>query len=134
MGISFDRALGVSQHAFKLRSERSSVLASNLANTDTPGYKARDFDFQSALKAEQQNSPSGLQTARTQTMHFKGGNHGKINSDILYRVPNQPSIDGNTVEEHVEHAEMMKNKLEFDLAFTVLNGKFQGLRKAITGE
>lgn len=134
MGISFDQALGVSQQAFKLRSQRSSILASNLANTDTPGYKARDFDFQAALKAQQQNTPSGLHTARTQLMHFKGGAHSDIKSDMLYRVPNQPSIDGNTVEEHVENAEMMKNKLEFDLAFTVLNGKFKGLHKAITGE
>ena len=134
MGINFEKALGVSQHAFKLRSQRASVLASNLANTDTPGYKARDFDFHAALKAHTQNTSSGLGLSRTQMTHVKGGASGDIQSEMLYRTPNQPSIDGNTVEEHVEHAEMMKNKLEFDLAFTVLNGKFKGLTKAITGE
>jgi len=133
MAISFERALGLSETAFKLRSDRSSVLASNLANADTPGYKSKDFDFQSALRSQMANKSSGFNLSSTQKGHIGFGIEGG-QTDIRYRVPHQPSIDGNTVEEQVEHAEMMKNRMEFDLVFTVLNGKFKGLKKAITGE
>ncbi len=132
MSISFDTALGMRPHALTLRAERAKVLSSNLANVDTPNYKARDFDFHSALKARmaQADNPKVYTTHRGH-MEIKD-----FSSDVehLYRVPHQASIDGNSVEGHVEHAEFMKNSLEFQVAFQLLNSSFKGLRKAFRGE
>ena len=119
MAISFNSSLGMFESALKLRSARAELLASNLANADTPDYKARDFDFKQALASASQNSSSGNAAAQP---------------ELFYRTPSQPSLDGNTVEEQVEHAEFMQNGLEFQTAFTLLNGRFKGLMSAIKGE
>lgn len=133
MAINFDQALGAREHAMRLRADRASVLSSNLANVDTPNYKARDIDFHSELKMRMGNNDMRSAT-RTHGAHLDlhgvdGGGYDK-----LYRVPSQPSIDGNSVEEHVEHAEFMKNSLEFQVAFTMLNSSFKGLKKALSGQ
>ncbi len=132
MSITFEKALGMNTTALKLRAERASVISSNLANMDTPNYKARDINFHDAMKAKM---GEGL----TQTMRSTHRGHMDFNSNSMgaghfYRVPTQPSIDGNTVEENTEHAEFMKNSLEFQVAFTLLNSKFKGMRKAIKGD
>jgi flagellar basal-body rod protein FlgB len=122
VAISFDNALGTYEAALKLRSKRAEVLASNLANADTPNYKARDFDFHKVLDSQ-------LSSA------VKGGNiDAKVNNMMQYRTPSQPSIDGNTVDEHIEHAAYMENNLEFQTAFTLLNSRFKGLTSAIRGD
>lgn len=133
MSISFEKALGMRETALTLRAQKASVLSSNLANADTPNYKARDFNFSEALKSSvSSNHSSNLQITRKghidTTQSSMGLNH------LNYRTPSQPSTDGNTVEEQIEHAEFMKNNLEFQAAFTMLNSSFKGLRKAITGE
>lgn len=135
MAISFDKALGMAENSFRLRAERASVLSANLANADTPNYKARDINFQEALSARMGDS-------NMSSMSMKATSRGHISShaaqegfaERYYRLPSQPSIDGNTVEENVEHAEFMKNNLEFQASFTFLNGRFKGLTKAIKGE
>ena len=127
MAISFHNALGLYEHALKLRSERASVLSSNIANADTPNYKAKDIDFHSELQRR-------MSTIENQGKHVEGMSNNSASFDYLYRTPSQPSIDGNTVEEQVEHAEYMKNSLEFQTSFTILNSKFKGLTKAIKGE
>ncbi len=132
MTISFDRALGLQESALKLRVQRANVLSSNLVNADTPNYKARDFDFQQALASRMGNRPTI--TRSTHEKHFGRTQGGVSAHEFLYRVPSQPSIDGNTVEEDAEHAEFMKNNMEFQAAFTFLNGRIKGLKKAITGE
>ena len=132
MSISFGKALGLSQHAMLLRAERAGVLASNLANVDTPGYKARDFNFHQALASQMDGDAPVLRA--TQARHFGHTAGQSKDPDYAYRMTQQPSIDGNTVEESVEHAEYMKNSVEFQVAFTMLNSSFKGLRKAIKGE
>ena len=134
MGISFDKALGVHDQALKLRSSRAAVLANNLANADTPGYKAKDIDFQAALKGQMKShqSHSNLELTHQSHISVKSGAGGQF--DTLYRTPQQPSIDGNTVEEQIENAEYMKNSLAFQASFNFLNGKFKGLTSAIKGE
>ena len=133
MAISFDKALGIHDDALKFRSQRSSVLANNLANLDTPGFKARDMDFKSALNRAQQLAPA-MSLETTHAAHRRRGDAGEELEDVLYRTPSQPSIDGNTVEEHVEHARYMENTLDFQATFTFLNSKFKGLTSAIRGE
>jgi flagellar basal-body rod protein FlgB len=133
MAISFDKALGVSETALRLRAARAEVLSSNLVNQDTPNFKARDFNFQSALNAAVSAS-SPHQAQRTQVGHLSGDPKAVANTQMQYRTPTQPSIDGNTVDEHLEHAEFMSNSLEFQTAFTLLSSRFKGLMSAIRGE
>ncbi|TVZ38533.1 flagellar basal-body rod protein FlgB [Alteromonadaceae bacterium 2753L.S.0a.02] len=134
MAITFEKALGIHESAMRLRAERAGVLASNLANADTPGFKAKDIDFKQALSQQLTHSQGDIAMAVTRGNHMQLSEGMIGGSQTLYRVPNQPSIDGNTVEEQVEHAEFMKNNLEFQASFTFLNSKFKGLTKAIKGE
>ena len=133
MGISFHEFTGIYESALNLRAKRSEVIAGNLANADTPNYKARDFDFQAALQSRMDN-PSGGHMRITNDKHFGMQNFGPGGTSLDYRTPSQPSIDGNTVEEQVEHAAFMENTLEFQAAFTMLNSKFKGLKSAFKGQ
>ncbi len=133
MSISFDKALGIHETALHFRSERASVLANNLANIDTPNFKAKDLDFKQALQQEM-NSSQGFDMSTTQDRHIEAQGFDAVEGDVLYRTPQQPSIDGNTVEDQIEHAEYMKNALAFQASFQFLNSKFTGLRSAIRGE
>ncbi|WP_086932539.1 flagellar basal body rod protein FlgB [Agarilytica rhodophyticola] len=130
--ISFQKAVGLAENALRLRAERAGVISSNLANVDTPNYKARDFDFHKALKSQMGNSDSRMDKTHEGHMEVSRGARG--DDDYSYRIPQQPSVDGNTVEENIEHAEFTRNNLEFQAAFTFLNGNFKGLQKAIRGE
>lgn len=120
MGINFDKALGVHPDALKLRADRTKVLASNLANESTPGYQARDINFSAMLS----QGATGDGSLALDT----GG------SDLMFRVPNHPSQDGNTVELGVEQAEFSQNASDFQTSLTFLNMKFKGLAKAISGQ
>lgn len=133
MAISFDKALGYHEQSLRVRSQRASVLANNLANADTPGFKAKDIDFKSVLMDSSAQRESGTRLQSTNERHF-GGMQGAGQYDTLFRTPQQPSIDGNTVEEQIENAEYMKNNLAFQASFTLLNSKFKGLVRAIKGE
>ncbi|MBN4073753.1 flagellar basal body rod protein FlgB [bacterium AH-315-E07] len=134
MKISFENAIGIHADALSLRSKRLEVLAANLVNADTPGYKARDIDFRSALNAASTDI-SAKQLKTTHAGHI-GSGVGSSNSDfeIKYRIPTQPTMDGNTVEAEVEQTEFARNAAQYQASLQFLGGRFQGLRKAITGE
>ena len=133
MAMSFDQALGIHPQALKIRTQRAQVLANNMANVDTPDFKARDVDFQAILRGELDlaNSQTGMRV--TSDKHMAGQTLISDNS-LKYRIPLQPSIDGNTVEEQVEHANYMENAMALQASFTFLNSKFRGLLTAIKGE
>jgi len=133
MSITFSRALGIHEQAIQVRSDRASVLANNLANADTPNFKARDIDFKGVLQGESL-SLSASSTVKTTHANHMTGNTGFSDYQQLYRTPQQPSIDGNTVEEQVEHAAYMENALAYQSSFTFLNSKFKGLVTALKGE
>lgn len=130
MAINFDRALGIHPQALALREKRSEVLASNLANADTPGYKARDLNFQSILKTAM---PDALPMERTRTGHI-APSESLLGANMMYRNPNQASLDGNTVESHVEQAKYAENAVQYQASLRFINGKFSGLMTAIKGE
>ncbi|WP_020409504.1 flagellar basal body rod protein FlgB [Hahella ganghwensis] len=132
MAISFDNALGIHEQALKVRTQRAEVLANNLANADTPGFKARDVDFRAVLQKEigQQDH---LDVARTDRGHMSIPGTG-ANGELMYRNPSQPSIDGNTVESQTEIVEYTKNALDFQASFLLLNNKMKGMVRAIKGE
>jgi flagellar basal-body rod protein FlgB len=131
MSISFSRALGVHEQALVVRSRRAELLASNLAHADTPHYKARDIDFKAALEAARAGQGGGL--ARTHEGHIAAGAPG-AGGEPLYRIPEQPSLDGNTVNRRVEHVKFTENALHYQASITFLSGRFGGLRTAIRGE
>ena len=134
MSISFDSALGIHDDALKVRARRSELLASNLANADTPNYKAQDIDFKQALKqasAGQSAASSQLQT--THSGHIQGEPAPGV-PDSKFRVPLQPSLDGNTVDSQLEKANYAENALQYQTTLSFLGAKFSSLMGAIKGE
>lgn len=129
-------ALGFHQEALNLRAERQKVLASNIANADTPNYKARDFDFSSELSRvmEQGRAGGGLALATTSNRHIEAQGSTSAGVDLLYRVPDQPSLDGNTVDMDRERAQAMDNAVRYEASVTFISSKIQGLKKAMQPE
>lgn len=129
MAISFDKFLGVHDDSLLVRSKRTELLASNIANADTPGYKAQDIDFKQAM-AIAQSGEGNFKLETTNSHHIQGSGFS-IDTDIKYRVNHQPSVDGNTVETHIEKAEFAKNALEYSFSLEMLNKKFSGIKKVL---
>jgi flagellar basal-body rod protein FlgB len=132
MAISFASALGSHDQALLIREQRAEVLANNLANADTPGFKARDLDFR-ALVRQAFDAQSGIAPRTTDDGHM-GGLVAGSGTSLLYRTPMQPSLDGNTVDSDVETAAFARNALDFQASLTFLQSKFRGLTKALKGE
>ncbi len=130
--ISFANALGVHEQALNLGVRRAEIIANNLANADTPGFKARDIDFRQVLAGA---SGSGLQMQTTHGRHLNQDFQASgLGGDLKYRTPDQVGIDGNTVDPQRESAEFAKNAMDFAASFRLLNGRFASLSKAIKGE
>lgn len=123
-----DKVFGVSPQALDIRSQRFELLSANLANADTPGYKARDIAFGEALARATEGGPA---LAGRHPMHL---DVGAASEEVLYRVPVQSSLDGNTVETDQEHAAFMDNAIRYQASLNFLNGRIQGLLKALRGE
>ncbi len=120
--------------ALALRARRNEVLASNIANTDTPGYKARDFDFRTAMQAAQTGNGSlAMSTTNAKHMSLTQGGAPGADPTIAYRIPQQPSVDGNTVEADVEQANYAENVVGYQASLMFLNRKIRGLQLAIKG-
>jgi len=132
MPISFERAFSVHDDALLLRGRRSSILAANIANTDTPNYKARDIEFAAMLRNASEQT-GGIVLASTHRNHI-APQPGQLQPALMYRNPLHPSLDGNTVDSHVEQTKFSENALMFQTSFTFLNRKVQGLIKALKGE
>lgn len=130
MAISFDAALGNSPKLLALREKRSEVLAANLANADTPNFKARDLDFSRVLK---KSMPQPTLLAHTQPGHF-APEQPFLGAQLKYRNPNQVSLDGNTVEEHIEQAKYAENSMQYQTTLQWLGGEFKDLTSAFTGQ
>jgi flagellar basal-body rod protein FlgB len=130
MAINFDKALGIHAQALALREKRSEVLATNLAHADTPNYKARDLNFSSIL---QKTMPEQLPMERTQGGHV-APTDVLLGANLMFRNPNQASLDGNTVEEQVEQAKYAENGVQYQASLRFVNGKISGLMTAIRGE
>ncbi|ABV37691.1 flagellar basal-body rod protein FlgB [Shewanella sediminis HAW-EB3] len=132
MAINFDKALGVHQYTLGIRSQRAQVISSNIANADTPHYKARDLDFDKAMQAATSRQ-NGLSMSRSDVKHFDLT--ALSGQNTAYRVPNQPDTgDGNTVDIQQEQSEFMQNALEYQMSLGFLDSKFSGLKKALRGD
>lgn len=128
-------SLQFQQDALNLRNERQKVLAANIANADTPNYKARDFDFAAEL-ARAQRGDTGLALTRTSARHLEGGSQAPAASAVRpgYRIPEQPSLDGNTVDMDRERAQFMDNSVRYQATLTMLGSRIQGLKSSMQSE
>jgi flagellar basal-body rod protein FlgB len=122
------------QKSLDLRAYRQQVLASNIANADTPNYKARDFDFASELSkaVDAQGSNLGLRT--TSTRHLQANQDNPLGVDLRYRSSVQPSIDGNTVDMDVERGQFTDNAIHYQFAVDRISGRVKNLLTAIQGQ
>ena len=123
-----DKVFGVSPQALSVRSQRFELISANLANADTPGYKAVDIEFGDALAAAR--DARGSQT-RTHALHMDVGGSQQ---DLRFRMPAQPSMDGNTVETEQEHAAFMDNAIHYQASLNFLEGRIKGFLLALRGE
>jgi flagellar basal-body rod protein FlgB len=152
MALNLDSYLGVHAQALTLEAQRTELLAANLANADTPNYKARDIDFKAALAAASGgavNSGPSLSTgtlpiATTNAVHLGGqsaavadatsGSSANLSSNLKYRVPMAPALDGNTVDTQLEQAAFAENSVRYQATLTFLNARLKELMTAITGQ
>jgi flagellar basal-body rod protein FlgB len=131
MAINFEQALGIHPQTLAVRAKRAEVIASNIANADTPGYKARDMDFKTALAQASQKQQSGM--SRTHAKHFDV--RSELNNGVQFRTPDQPDTgDGNTVDAQVERNLYLENSMQYQASLQFLTGRIKGLKKAITGQ
>ena len=114
--MSNDGLFGVHGAALAVRSQRMGMLASNIANASTPGYKAKDIDFRAALAGIEAQGDAGIEAA------------------TLYRVPLQPSQDGNTVELATEQTAFAENAVAYQTTLSFLNGRISTITRALRGE
>lgn len=116
-----EQIFGIHGAALELRSQRMGVLASNIANAATPGYKARDIDFAAALEAK-------LESARGRLATSDPAAH------LVYKVPTMASIDGNTVELAREQVAFAENALAYSATLSFVQGKVETITRALKGE
>lgn len=126
-----DEALAFQATALKLRTERQQLLAANIANADTPHYKAVDMDFAQALR--EAAAPNQARSTARLNLTAAGHRHDNGTAGLLYHVPNQPNIDGNTVDLDIERAKFADNAIRYEAAVKVLTQQIRGLLAAIQG-
>ena len=128
--------LGVHADALPLREQRMQLIASNLSNVDTPGYKAKDLDFNAALQAAgaaREGIGGGDGMATTREGHIASGQVAGLNPFQITRQADQPSLDGNTVDPDAERAAYGRAALEYRASLSFLESKVKNMLTAITG-
>nr|WP_313659044.1 flagellar basal body rod protein FlgB [Achromobacter ruhlandii] len=121
------------QQSLSLRAQRQEVLSSNIANADTPNYKARDFDFKAAMQNAMEGSKRLPDTALTLTSarHIPAKAVSEGPTQMLYRLPYQPSLDGNTVDMDIERVQFADNTLHYQSTMQLLTGRIRSMMAAI---
>ncbi len=133
MASAIDNALQFHSRALELRAYRQELLASNVANADTPGYKARDIDFGSQLEQVLAQRTTGVAAERTQAAHLASAARTSGPGAPAYRNVLQPSIDGNTVDMDLERAQFADNAIHYEANLMFINGQLKALLAAIQG-
>ncbi|RUO79842.1 flagellar basal body rod protein FlgB [Idiomarina tyrosinivorans] len=129
MAISMDKVMGIQQYTLGVRSQRAETIANNIANADTPGFKAKGLNFQQALQ-QAQRGMDGFHLARTHERHFAVDI--KPQGEEMYRIPTQPDTgDGNTVDVQLEQNLYMQNALEYQMTMGFLDGRIGAVKKAL---
>jgi len=130
-----DDMLNFNTQALRVREQRQQVLASNIANADTPNYKARDLDFKTALQGALQGEPltGGTALATTAPGHLAGNPGAAAEAGLLYRTPAQGSVDGNTVNIDAERAAFADNAVHYEFNLTRITQQIKTMMAAIQG-
>ena len=127
-----DNALAFQQQALGLRAYRQQILASNMANADTPHFKARDVDFAAALKGAVAGRGNGaLEIARSSPAHL-GGSNASGPAPLLYRKETQSSVDGNTVDMDIERSAFAENAIHYEAGVSFITHQFRMLTAAMS--
>lgn len=131
-----DAALSFHQNALRIRGQRQELIASNIANADTPNYKARDLDFSSAMKSAMSGvTKEGFTTAKTSAQHMSGTPlKNALSGDSLFRPIIQGSVDGNTVDMDVERNQFADNAIRYEASLMMINGQLKKMLAAIQGQ
>ena len=130
MTISFDKAFGVHDNTLLTFERRTQILAENIANVDTPDYKARDIDFNAVLRNTQSEN---LKMNATHNGHIDLSS-GAQDPAIQYRIPTQNSADGNTVDMQQEQAAFAENSIRYQTTMNILSRRISGMISAFRGE
>jgi flagellar basal-body rod protein FlgB len=129
----FDNIFGIHEQALLLHGQRIGVLANNMANADTPNFKARDIDFSAVLGASGENAPLALKV--TDGAHIMIPLDGELPpGELQYRNPYQASLDGNTVEMAVEQAAFSENNVRYQASLQFINSRIAEMQFAIAGQ
>lgn len=137
-----DAALSFHQNALRVRGQRQELIAANIANADTPNYKARDLDFNSAMKSAMaaasgnaETPKSGQSVTKTSALHLDGlpshSSTSNTNSQTLFRPIVQGSVDGNTVDMDVERNQFADNALRYEASLTMINHQLKLMTTAL---
>jgi len=130
-----DKALYFQQEALSLLARRQDILASDIANADTPGYLARDIDFSQQLKqavSQQRSRTEPLTLNLTAARHIPATATVFNQTDLLYRIPDQPSADGNTVDMDRERVNFADNNIKYQTSLTILGSQIKGMMSVIS--
>jgi flagellar basal-body rod protein FlgB len=134
MSSRIDDMFQFHQAALNLRAARQELIASNIANADTPNYKAKDIDFASALQGALTGNAQKLQVAVTSPQHLAGATGESVmGAPVMYRKPSQPSADGNTVDMDVEQAQFADNALRYEASVRFVSDKAKDVLAALQG-
>ncbi len=134
MKTRLDNELSFYQTALNLRVARQQQLASNIANADTPHYKARDIDFRSAFAGALNGRVGSLALANTSSRHLASDADGPLKPHLQYRAQLQGSVDGNTVNMDVERSAFAENAIHYEASINFINGLLRSMRTAISGQ
>ena len=128
-----DALLAFNTQALNVRAYRGQLLASNIANADTPGYQARDINFAQALNQAMENPQTGAALAVSSPRHVQPQGGAPVAAPLLYRTVSQPSVDGNTVDLDVERAQFADNAVHFEANLMAVNGQIKTMMAALQG-
>ena len=145
MPNQLDAALSFHQNALRLRGQRQELIASNIANADTPNYKARDLDFSSAMKSAManagntNNTPSTQGLSKTSALHLSGtptlsNSSSGAPDEARFRPIIQGSVDGNTVDMDVERNQFADNAIRYEASLTMINHQLKQMLTALQNQ
>ena len=126
---SYSPELELLGKAIDLRAQRQQVLASNIANADTPHYKARDFDFREAMQRAMANQ---LAMNTTSAKHLEGQSGANMLTELKYRKEIQSAVDGNTVDMDTERSQMAENSIQYQILTSLISDEFKDMKLAVS--
>lgn len=134
--MALDPLFGLHSAALAVQKQRMDVLAGNIANSDTPNFKARDIDFAATLQAQLDSgsAPGNDALLKTQTAHLDAQTGVGSLADLVWRVPVQGSVDGNTVDTQIEQSKFADAALHYQASLNFIDGRVKGMLTAITGQ